>query len=142
MTEPRRVFRRLRRERRSRRLSTGLRAELQRRLRALDGSWVIVRDREVGGVPVPVTVAAGPTGIWVLWVPDPLNTGYHPRPIAEAIASPLGVARERIYLRPLYSETAVEHVVSAMVSSTPWFSSHHAVQWAQRLGTTISGGGR
>ena len=40
-----------RRERRSRKLWTGLRAELERRLRALDGSWVIVRDREVEGVP-------------------------------------------------------------------------------------------
>jgi len=120
----------------------GLRAELEARLRALDGSWVIVRDREVEGVPVAVTVAVGPTGIWVLWVPDPLNTGYHPGPIAKAIAAPLGVARERIYLRPLYGQAEIEHVLDAMVSSTPWFSAHHAVQWAQRLGTAISGGGR
>jgi len=130
------VIRRLRRERRARRLCTGLRADLDRRLRALDGSWVIVRDREVEGAPALVTIAAGPTGIWVLWVPDPLRTGYHPRPIAESIASCVGVAPEHVRLRPLYSEIAIAHVMDAMVNSTAWFSSHHALPWTHRLDVT------
>jgi hypothetical protein len=134
------VIRRLRRERQARRLCTGLRADLDRRLRALDSSWVIVRDREVEGAPAPVTIAAGPTGIWVLWVPDPLRTGYDPRPIAESIASRAGVSPEHVRLRPLYSEIAIAHVMDVMVNSTAWFSNHHALQWAQRLGITTGGG--
>ena len=134
------MIRRIRRERQARRLRDSLRVQLQRGLAAFDSSWAIVRDRQVEGAPVPVTVAVGPTGIWVLWVPDPLNTGYHPGPIAEAIASPLGVARERIYLRPLYGEIDIDHTLNAMVTSTAWFSSHHAAQWAQRLQTAVGPG--
>jgi hypothetical protein len=135
------VIRRLRRERHARKKCADLRANLDVRLRALDGSWVIVRDREIEGAPAPVTIAAGPTGIWVLWVPDPLRTGYHPGPIAESIASCVGVAPDEVRLRALYSETAIVHVVDAMVSSAACFSSHHAIQWAQRLAAMTGGAG-
>jgi hypothetical protein len=130
------VIRRMRRERHARRKYTGLRADLNGRLRALDSSWVIVRDREAEGAPAPVTIAAGPTGIWVLWVPNPLRTGYHPRPIAETIASCGGVSPKHVRLRPLYSDTAIVHVIDVMINSTACFSRHHAMQWAQRLGVT------
>jgi hypothetical protein len=47
---------------------------LERELRLLDSSWRLLWDRRVDALPGPVTIAVGPSGVWILWWVEPVMT--------------------------------------------------------------------
>jgi hypothetical protein len=66
---------------------------LERELRMLGGEWRLLWDRRVPGLPAPGVVAVGPSGVWVLWLPEPgpaPNADF--KATAEALSEEAGIA--------------------------------------------------
>jgi hypothetical protein len=65
---------------------------LERELRLLGSEWRLLWDRRVPGLPAPGIVAVGPSGVWVLWLPEPGPApGADFKATAEAISEQTGL---------------------------------------------------
>jgi hypothetical protein len=61
------------------------RRALERELRLLGPQWRLLWDRRVDGLAGPAILAVGPSGAWVLWLPEP-GIDSHADPAAAATA--------------------------------------------------------
>jgi hypothetical protein len=114
----------------------GARRVLERELRLLGGEWRLLWDRRVAGLPAPGIVAVGPSGVWVLWLPEP-----GPTPSADFKATAEALSEETGIAAGAYMLTLPEQQFGVFVQEmacAPRAASHGDVaRSAERLDSTL-----
>jgi hypothetical protein len=113
-----------------------VRRQLLASLRELTPDWTVLWDRRLDSAPTPVTIATGPTGIWLLWIPEPEWAAHDPAPIlrqliqdiADAVSAPSFAAQAYA----MYERAHITHVASLMIGGVPQAGPDQLYDWTER----------
>lgn len=114
-----------------------VRRQLVTSLRELTPDWAVLWDRRLDGAPSPVTVAIGPTGIWLLWIPEPEWAAHDSRPIlaqlTQDIAEAVGAPSFAVQAYAMHERAHVTHVARLMITGVPQAGVDQLHDWTERV---------
>jgi len=110
------------------------------RLRDLGPEWTVLWDRWLHAAPTPVTVALGPSGLWLLWTPEPEWATQRAAPILEQLMHEMDDTIPHtgltVHAASFYDTGDVDRAVNLMIAGAPQAGADELREWAQHLHLT------
>ena len=106
-------------------------------LRELPREWTVLWDRRFDAAPTPVTIALGPTGIWLLWAPEPEWAGHDLSPILAQLTDEIGervlAPSFAVHTYAIHTRTHINRVLALMVAGVPQAGPDQLRDWIERI---------